>query len=67
LGRVVGGRGEAKGRVKPLTGVERLIWTIEELVQDLEECGILSARTRDLLDDFLEECEETLLEANARG
>jgi len=36
-------------------------------VQDLEECGVLSARARDLLDGFLEECEEALLEANARG
>jgi len=66
-GGAKGGRGEAKGRVKPLTGVERLIWTLEELVQDLEGCSILSARARDLLDGFLEEYGEALLEANARG
>ena len=37
-------------------------------MQYLEECGVLSsARARYLLDGFLEEREEALLEVNARG
>jgi ParB family chromosome partitioning protein len=51
---------------KPMTDVERLVWSLDELVRRMEARGRLPKRFAELLLDALDEAEEWLLEENAR-
>lgn len=53
-------------RERPRTNVEKLVWSLSDLVEALEEWGLLNERMRELLEAFLDEAEETLYQANQR-
>ncbi|WP_143829196.1 ParB/RepB/Spo0J family partition protein [Thermus thermophilus] len=53
-------------RERPRTDVEKLVWSLSDLVEALEERGLLNERMRELLEAFLDEAEETLYQANQR-
>jgi ParB family chromosome partitioning protein len=57
---------ERKREPKPMTDVERLVWSLDELVRRMEARGALPRRFAELLLDALDEAEEWLLEENAR-
>jgi ParB family chromosome partitioning protein len=59
-------RKERKREPKPMTDVERLVWSLDELVRRMEARGALPRRFAELLLDALDEAEEWLLEENAR-
>jgi len=57
---------ERKREPKPMTDVERLVWSLDELVRRMEARGTLPKRFAELLLAALDEGEEWLLEENAR-
>jgi ParB family chromosome partitioning protein len=59
------GEKEKPWKHKPMTDVERLVWSLDELVRRMEARGALPRRFAELLLAALDEAEEWLLEENA--